>query len=417
LPSRTISKEQRVFPLQFAPSCFEGIQMAPFAWQWIASTFIPPKPWAASFIACTTAWSASWGWLSVAAEPITRHHEPSSFAARRTASTASPPLIRLAPVDVQSLYPPVVSALACPSSGAWLAAAGDDHALRIVNLQDGKTLRTILGHHDWVHAMAIDEKYNSLLSCSADGTMCRWNLGEASASAPAIIHHQDVALATLTIDPEFRWVACAGFGTQIWIYALDSNALVRTLSSPGADIRSIAFSADGKFLAAGGRDGVIRIWEWQTLNRPFEQPLHRNRIRSVRFSPDDSEVMTIGEDRRVVRYRFGSGQVMFDRAIPSGRLLSMTFLDANSIAIAGSDNTIRWIDLQSGDELNRLTGHEGSVTAIIHHGQRLISSSYDTTIRIWDLELAHQAKATGASHYQHPVSARFPDSGIVEAIR
>jgi WD40 repeat protein len=298
-----------------------------------------------------------------------------------------------------------------------LAAAGDDHALRIVNLQDGKTLRVIPGHQDWVHAIAIDEKYNSLLSCGTDGSLCRWNLGAASTAPPAIIHHHDMALATLTMDPEFRWVACAGFGTQIWIYSLDSNALVKTLSSPGADIRSIAFSADGKFLAAGGRDGVIRIWEWQTSNRPLEQPLHRNRIRSVRFSADDSEVMTIGEDRRVVRYRFGTGQVVFDRAIPSGRLLSMAFLDANSIAIAGSDNTIRWIDLQSGDELNRLTGHEGSVTAIIYHGQRLISGSYDTTIRIWDLELAHQAKATGASYYQHPVSTRFPDSGIVEAIR
>jgi len=44
----------------------------------------------------------------------------------------------------------------------------------------------------------------------------------------------------------------------------------------------------------------------------------------------------------------------------------------------------------------------------------LISSSYDTTIRYWNLEKAVQHDA---APNEHPVSARYVDSGVSENIR
>lgn len=57
-------------------------------------------------------------------------------------------------------------------------------------------------------------------------------------------------------------------------------------------------------------------------------------------------------------------------------------------AISGSDDgTLRVWDLETGQTLRTLEGHNSSVTAVaLVDSQRAISGSYDRTLRIWDLE-------------------------------
>ena len=48
---------------------------------------------------------------------------------------------------------PVVTAISVSPNGDILAAAGDDHAIRIVDLKSGKTTTTLTGHLDWVQCV------------------------------------------------------------------------------------------------------------------------------------------------------------------------------------------------------------------------------------------------------------------------
>jgi WD40 repeat protein len=324
-------------------------------------------------------------------------------------------LIRLEPLDDASVYPPVVTAMATASHGKWLAAAGDDHAIRIVSLADGQVLETLRGHRDWVQSITILSEESGLLSCSKDGELRFWNPKEDWSSQ--VIHRGSVALMTLIVDQQKQYVACAGFGPNIWIYSLSDRSLVKTILSPSSDLRTLAFSNDGQELACGGRDGVIRVWSWTTDRQPLEQALHRDRIRAIRFSADGQEITSVGEDRRLVRYRHNSGQVVSDRVISTGRLLSMTFIDDETIAVAGSDNTIRILDINSSQERNKLIGHEGSIAVMNCNGTELISGSFDTTIRIWNLEVVHDSQVARAGRYEHPVSSRFQDSGISDGVK
>ncbi|MGC1878037.1 MAG: WD40 repeat domain-containing protein [Rhabdochlamydiaceae bacterium] len=54
--------------------------------------------------------------------------------------------------------------------------------------------------------------------------------------------------------------------------------------------------------------------------------------------------------------------------------------------ISVSDNTIKIWDFESGKELQRLTGHRGAINSILMHEGRLFSRSFDGAIEIWDLE-------------------------------
>ena len=329
-----------------------------------------------------------------------------------TASADSQLLIRLDPLDATAKYPPVVTAIGCSNDDKWLIAAGDDHALRIVQLSDGRTLHTLQGHTDWVQAVGVLDNNKSIVSCGKDCTLRLWSATDRWTSK--ILHRGDVALMTLAIDTQNQVVASAGFGPNIWIYSIRDGRLLKTLTCECGDHRALAFSGDGRQIACGGRDGIVRVWDWQTDHKPLEQSIHQDRIRSIGFSENNSVISTVGEDRRFVRYQLSSGKILTEQKIVGGRLLSMTNIDPETIAVAGSDNTIRLIEIKTGNEINRLHGHDGSVAVMIRSGNHLVSGSFDTTIRTWDLSRAMQ-KNTG--NYEHPVSARFRDSGAGEAVR
>jgi WD40 repeat protein len=63
------------------------------------------------------------------------------------------------------------------------------------------------------------------------------------------------------------------------------------------------------------------------------------------------------------------------------------FLNDTTLATGGSDNRVSIWDLNSRQVMRRLEGHTGTVAALACDatGETLVSASYDTTLRIWNL--------------------------------
>ncbi len=60
--------------------------------------------------------------------------------------------------------------------------------------------------------------------------------------------------------------------------------------------------------------------------------------------------------------------------------------DGTRIASGSTDKTVRLWDAASGDLLETLTGHEGTVSSVVFSpdGTRIVSGSVDQTVRLWD---------------------------------
>ncbi|MCK6530617.1 hypothetical protein L6R50_24675 [Myxococcota bacterium] len=81
-----------------------------------------------------------------------------------------------------------------------------------------------------------------------------------------------------------------------------AGEVVLRIPAPGAGIRDVALSPDGRILAAGGLDGVARIWSVEGGALLAELHGHGDRIARVEFGPDGSWLATGSWDRSARRW-------------------------------------------------------------------------------------------------------------------
>ena len=239
------------------------------------------------------------------------------------------------------------------SPDSLLAASGSyDHTIKLWNVADGRLVRTLTGHTDLVWSIAFSPDGKRIVSGSEDQTIRIWALD--SNTPPEKISTTD-SVSRVAVSPDGRTILAMNFSDKsVLLWDIGSKQIAGTLSTDTVDIsnalpRSMTLSQDGEVLIVPASSGsAIAIWDFP--NRRLKQILpifHKGReICSMAISPDGSRI-AVGD-------------------VYTGGL---------SV----------W-DLIHGRLLVTLSGHNGAVTALAWtpDGTRLVSSSTDRTVRVWD---------------------------------
>src|SRR5207247_8900045 len=106
----------------------------------------------------------------------------------------------------------------------------------------------------------------------------------------------------------------ADHGLKLWHVA--SAELVGTLSDPQMGMRSVAFSPDGRFLAAGGWDKTLWVWEMAYPASLERLAAHTDVVTAVAFSPDGEHVATGAEDGSVLLWKSGEDREPLQLSAP-----------------------------------------------------------------------------------------------------
>jgi WD40 repeat protein len=289
--------------------------------------------------------------------------------------------IRLTPKGFDAT-PPVVTAIAIDPRGRFLAASGDDHVIRVLDVQSFRTLRELTLHVDWVQALEFSPDGGSLVSVANDGQIIRWMRDEDWAAK--VVMRDLPALRSIRFTPNGEMIAAVGFSPQIFLRGLDSN-IQPTLNCGCRDLRTLAFRGDGLMIAAAGRSGDVHFFDAVTGSSMGEVTLHRRRIHHVEFIGQSNLIVTASEDGHAIVYDVESKQVIHDLTAPGCKLFAACMIGVTHLAIGGSDNNIRIYDLDSGVQVDELLGHRGSIATLKSSGRTLYSGSYDTTLRRWNL--------------------------------
>ncbi len=278
---------------------------------------------------------------------------------------------------------PVVTALASSNDGRFLAVAGDDHAIRIIDAQTGETLHILEGHDDWIMALVFSSQTNALYSAGNDGRVLRWDY--RFPVKPELITTVPHAVRSLSISSEQNLLAIGGFSDTVLLLDLAANEVKHRLECQSSDQRCVRFSPDGMNVLCGGRVGELLVWDSLTGELVAQFKEHRDRIRTAAFSSDGTRITSVAEDRQVVRYDLETSSVLSKHQLPGSKLMSLCMVNDELVAVAGADNSIHLYDAATNEVIAHLNGHLGTVAVMEPCGDLLASGSFDTTVRLWDL--------------------------------
>jgi WD40 repeat protein len=234
----------------------------------------------------------------------------------------------------------------------------------------------------------------------------------------------------LCFSPDSRWLAATGIDltTRVWEVSTGRERLaVPRFPAQDADV-GIAFSPDGRRLAAGSRDArTVRIWDPATGAEVRTLGGHAGGANCLAVSPDGRTVATGGGDQ-VVRlwdtesleplrvFRGHSATVQAVAFSPDGRLLASG--DVGTGARLGGDargGEVRIWNAADGPELYCLRGHPAGVLAVAFSadGQQLASVSVEGTVKVWDLGRGQELHS-GEISYKH-VKSKNAEQNLVVA--
>jgi WD40 repeat protein len=298
--------------------------------------------------------------------------------------------------------PTVVTGVAMTPNGQSIIAATDDHAVSVWEASTGQLQHRFVGHSDWTRAVAFSSDASFFASGANDRTICLWDvaLQQPVTRLPAL----EGAIASVGIHGNGQQIAVVGFARTLHVVNASTGQITQEYECAGDDQRAVVFSPDGIRMAAAGRNGRIRVWNVLSGTQERDIETDGRPVRTLVFSPDSRQLAAAGDGPKLRLFDAATGVEKSSLDVRPAKIFVLAFMDNQRLASAGSDNQIRLWDLDSGQPTALLVGHTGTVTSLATSadGTVLVSGSYDTTVRIWELG-GRQQQGTASRYGAPPV--------------
>jgi WD40 repeat protein/serine/threonine protein kinase len=264
-----------------------------------------------------------------------------------------------------------------------------DKTIYVWSADSGELIQTVEGPGREIAGLAWSPDGNQLASTSGWGNQL-------------LIYHASTAkllrtfagtsrhLGAVAWSPNGKWLAAAaGQPPEVLVWELDANkAEPLHLSGFKAGITGLSWSADGNTLVSSSADGAAGVQLWalpsrkpRVTVRPFN-----GTTSAAAVSADDKLLAAGGVDGLVRIYDLALGKFRNDLKGQSGRVVGLTWLADNKTAVArGEDTTLRFWDSGSGGLEKTFAGRPGLWNFLPERGL-LASGSFSYTVRFREVD-------------------------------
>ncbi|KAJ7697653.1 WD40-repeat-containing domain protein [Mycena rosella] len=220
--------------------------------------------------------------------------------------------------------------------GRYLATGAEDKQIRIWDIAKKRILRIFEGHTQEIYALDFSRDGRRLVSGSGDRTARVWDVDSGGCTILSVD------------DPVLPGAGAAAGGA----------------AGGDAGVTSVAMSPDGRYVAAGSLDTLVRIWDAATGMLVERLRGHRDSVYSVVFTQDG-------------------------RGIVSGSLdKTLKYWDVAGLGRRKEAGAV--VKAEAGEKIGQctmnFTGHKDYVlsVAVSHDGRWVVSGSKDRGVQFWD---------------------------------
>ena len=140
-----------------------------------------------------------------------------------------------------------------------------------------------------------------------DGAIRLWDL--AGGQGPVTFREPTDLVFDVAFSPDGKTLAAGDFSGRVELWDRATGAHRATLEAHTSWVYSVAFSPDGRTLASGGRDKTVRLWHVATGSELAALETHLS-VESVAFFPDGETLAASFPDRSVKLWHVDKGAEM-----------------------------------------------------------------------------------------------------------
>jgi hypothetical protein len=319
-------------------------------------------------------------------------------------------------------FPVIINALSFTPDGKQLVVGGH-HELTIWDIDSAKLIKRVRTRAERTYGLAFLPDGKLAVAGGRpgqEGDVRIYNLNAKGQNEDGVIlldgttdknvlvkHLLDVddSVLCIALSPDGKTLAAGGCDRIVRVFDLsegvDNAKLIQSVENHADWVLSCVLTADSKYLVTAGRDKTAKVWDLKARESVVTFPEHQNIVYSVAVKADGSSGFSVGADKQLrtwkpngegkqVKAVGGHGDEIFKVvASPKEPLL----------ATSSADKTVRLWNLDTLAAGKTLTGLNDYIYALAFSpdGQFLAAGSYDGEVKIWKVNDGNLVKSWNAS--------------------
>jgi serine/threonine-protein kinase len=246
--------------------------------------------------------------------------------------------------------PVAVNAAAFTPDGRLLLLACEDGSVRIWDAANFKEEVSALGRHDsGVISVAVSPDGNTAASGSRDGVIIIWDLATGHKRTTLMrAHGTDTSafpVTALAFSPDGKILASSSKETvveknvpikdkSVKLWKVQTGSKAGVLSGHTQGVTSLAWSPDGKTIAAAGEDRTIQLWDAVTMKAQPPVTTNAAPASSLIYHPTSAELIAAGQEGKLIFWNPATGKPVREWQFP-GAIQGMSLsVDGRHLAVS-----------------------------------------------------------------------------------